>query len=66
LQVVPAGPPDLDLLEASVRSELARKVERAHQRSCIGDMATEVGVEVREQKLWFPYKGKYAEAGDEA
>jgi peptidyl-prolyl cis-trans isomerase C len=66
LEVIPAGPPDLDVLEASVRAELARKVERAHQKSCIGDMAAEVGVEVTEQKLWFPYKGKYAEAGDEA
>ena len=66
LEVVPAGLPDLDETEASVRADLGRKAERAHQRSCIDDMAAEIGVEVHGEQLWFPYQGKYAEADDEA
>ncbi len=66
LDVIPAGPPDLAGLEVAVRADLGRKIERTHQRSCIRDLAAEVGVVVNVQRLWFPYRGTYAEEGHEA
>ncbi|MCK5375654.1 MAG: peptidylprolyl isomerase [Acidobacteria bacterium] len=66
LEVVPAGPPDHRELEVAVRAELRRKATRTHLRQCIRDLASEIGVEVQTRRLWFPYRGKYAEEQDEA
>jgi peptidyl-prolyl cis-trans isomerase C len=61
LEVVPAGPPDLAEVEAVVRTELAQIRVRGHIQECILGLASEIGVEVYERHLWFPYTGRYAE-----
>jgi parvulin-like peptidyl-prolyl isomerase len=60
LEVVPEGPPDLMEVEASVRTELAQTRVRAHVQACIRGLASEIGVEIYDKHLWFPYTGRYA------
>jgi peptidyl-prolyl cis-trans isomerase C len=61
LEVIPAGPPDLAEVEAAVRTELAQKRVREHIQGCIHGLASEIGVEIYDKHLWFPYTGRYAE-----
>ncbi len=61
LEVVPEGPPDLAEVEAGVRTVFAQKVVREHVQGCIRDLALELGVEIYDKHLWFPYTGRYAE-----
>jgi peptidyl-prolyl cis-trans isomerase C len=66
LESVPAGPPDLAKVEAVVRSEFVQKRMREHTLQCIRSLGTEIGVEVHEKHLWFPYTGRYAEGETDA
>jgi peptidyl-prolyl cis-trans isomerase C len=66
LEVIPAGPPDLAEVEAAVRTEFAQVRMREHIRKCIEKCAAEVGIEIYEQHLWFPYTGRYAEEKSDA
>jgi len=61
LEVVPEGPPELAEVEAGVRTVFAQKMVREHIQSCIGGLASEVGIEIYDKHLWFPYTGRYAE-----
>jgi peptidyl-prolyl cis-trans isomerase C len=61
LEVVPEGPPDLAEVETVVRTELAQKLVREHIQGCIGQLASEIGVEIYDKHLWFPYTGRYSE-----
>jgi peptidyl-prolyl cis-trans isomerase C len=61
LEVVPEGPPDLAEVEAGVRSVFAQKMVREHIQGCIRGFASEIGVEIYDKHLWFPYTGRYAE-----
>lgn len=64
LEVVPEGPPDLAEVEAVVRTSLAQKMVREHIQRCVGGLASEIGVEIYDKHLWFPYTGRYAEERD--
>ena len=66
LEVVPAGPPDPAELAAVVRAELAQKTAREHVRTCVQKLATEVGVEIYDDQLWFEYSGHYAKGQADA
>jgi len=61
LEVIPEGPPDLTEVEAGVRTVFAQKMVREHIQGCIGGLASEIGVEIYDKHLWFPYTGRYAE-----
>jgi len=61
LEVVPEGFPDLSEVEVGVRTVYAQKMVREHIQGCIGGLASEVGVEIYDKHLWFPYTGRYAE-----
>jgi len=61
LEVVPEGPLDLAEVEFGVRAVFAQKMVREHIQSCIGGLASEVGIEIYDKHLWFPYTGRYAE-----
>lgn len=61
LEVIPEGPPDLAEVEAGVRTVFAQKMVREHIQGCIGGLASEVGVEIYDKHLWFPYTGRYGE-----
>jgi parvulin-like peptidyl-prolyl isomerase len=61
LEVVPEGPPDLAEVEAEVRTLFAQRMVRKHIQGCIRGLASEVGVEIYDKHLWFPYTGRYAE-----
>lgn len=61
LEVVEPGPPERAEVEATVLGELRRKADRSHSRSCIAELAGEVGVKVNRNRLWFPYDGRYSE-----
>jgi peptidyl-prolyl cis-trans isomerase C len=61
LESVPAGPPDIAEVEAAVRTEFAQKKMREHTLECIRGLGAEIGVEIYEEHLWFPYTGRYAE-----
>jgi parvulin-like peptidyl-prolyl isomerase len=61
LEVIPEGLPDLTEVKASVLTELAQTQVREHVQGCIRGLASEVGVEIYDQHLWFPYTGRYAE-----
>jgi len=61
LEVVPAGPPDLAEVEATVRTEIAQRRLREHTQGCIRRLALEIGIEIYGKHLWFPYAGRYAE-----
>jgi peptidyl-prolyl cis-trans isomerase C len=66
LEVIPAGPPDLAEVEATVRTELAQVRVREHIQGCIQELASEIGVEIYAKHLWFPYTGRYAEEQTDA
>jgi peptidyl-prolyl cis-trans isomerase C len=66
LEVIPAGPPDLAEVEAAVRTELAQIRVREHVQECIHGLASEIGVEIYERHLWFPYSGRYAKGQSDA
>ncbi len=66
LEAVPAGPPDLAELEATVRTEFAQERMREHTQGCIRRLAFEIGVEIYDDHLWFPYTGRYAEGKTDA
>jgi parvulin-like peptidyl-prolyl isomerase len=61
LEVIPAGPPDMAEVEAAVRTQLAQTQVREHVQQCIRGLASEIGVEIYDNHLWFPYTGRYAE-----
>jgi hypothetical protein len=64
LESVPTGPPDLAEVEAAVRSEFVEKQTREHTLGCIRSLGAEIGVEIYEKHLWFPYTGRYVEEFD--
>jgi len=66
LEVIPAGPPDLSEVEAAVRTELAQMRVREHIQECVHGLASEIGVEIYDGHLWFPYTGRYAEGQSDA
>lgn len=66
LESVPAGPPNLTEVEAAVRTEIVQKNMREHTLECIRSLGTEIGVEIYENHLWFPYTGRYAEEQTDA
>lgn len=66
LERQPEGPPDRRAVEAAVRIELTQQAARNHVRDCIRKLASEVGVEVYAQRLWFPYGGRYADGQNDA
>jgi peptidyl-prolyl cis-trans isomerase C len=66
LEVIPAGPPDLAEVEATVRTELAQVRVREHIQGCIEGLASEIGIEIYAKHLWFPYTGRYAEEQSDA
>jgi len=61
LEVVPPGPPDRRKVEAAVRTEFEQRLAREFIRRCIQGLAADTGVEVHQDVLWFPYRGRYAE-----
>jgi peptidyl-prolyl cis-trans isomerase C len=61
LEVIPEGPPDFAEVEAGVRTVFAQKMVREHIQGCVRGLAFEVGVEIYDKHLWFPYTGRYAE-----
>ena len=66
LESVPAGPPHLAEVEAAVRTEFVQKRMREHTVECIRSLGAEIGVEIYEKHLWFPYTGRYAEEQTDA
>ena len=66
LEVVPSGPPDESEVELRVTTELGEQGAREHTQRCVDRLASEIGVEVNSDKLWFPYDGKYAEERNNA
>jgi hypothetical protein len=61
LEMMPAGLPERVAVETAVATEFAEQGARQHTRDCIERLASEIGVEVESQNLWFAYDGKYAE-----
>lgn len=61
LDVIPAGPPAREEIEPEVRRRLAEIAAREHAALCIKRLATEVGVRVLRDRLWFRYEGRYTE-----
>ena len=66
LEAVPAGPPDRAVVEATVRTEFVQKSMREHTQGCVRKLASEIGVEIHGDHLWFPYTGRYAEGKTDA
>jgi peptidyl-prolyl cis-trans isomerase C len=61
LEVIPPGPPDIAAVEAVVRSEFTQTKLREHTQQCSRRLASEVGIEIYGNRLWFPYVGRYVE-----
>jgi hypothetical protein len=61
LEAVPEGPPPRAEIEPEVRRKLKEDATRAHASSCVARLAREIGVEVFHDRLWFDYRGRYAE-----
>ncbi|MCP4902172.1 MAG: hypothetical protein GY906_34830 [bacterium] len=59
LQVFPAGHPDRGEVEWNVRGEFEQARARQHLRDCVDRLASEVGVVVHADRLWFDYQGRY-------
>lgn len=52
-------------LEARVRATMSERAARRHIRSCVRALASDIGVKVRIDRLWFRYDGRYVEGEDE-
>ncbi len=65
LEVVPEGLASRVEMELVVRHKLADALARTFTAQCVAKTATEVGVRVFEDHLWFEYRGRYGEAIDE-
>jgi len=50
-----------EALEAAARRDLAEAAASRHLAACVQRLAREVGVEVRADRLWFRYDGRYGE-----
>jgi hypothetical protein len=61
LEVVEPGLPNRAEVEASVRAELELQAAREHTRGCVSELAAKIGVRVKSDRLWFPYRGRYME-----
>ncbi len=61
LEVVPSGPPPRAELELEARRRLAEASARQHAAACIRELAGGVGVEIDRDRLWFDYRGRYAQ-----
>jgi len=61
LDVIPAGPAPREEIEPEVRRRLTENAARTHAAECVRRLASEVGVEVFQDRLWFRYHGRYAE-----
>jgi len=59
LDVIPAGPAPREEIEPEVRRRLSEEAARAHAAECVRRLASEVGVEVFRDRLWFRYQGRY-------
>jgi peptidyl-prolyl cis-trans isomerase C len=64
LEVVEPGLPNRAEVEAAVRAELGLQTAREHTRGCVSELAAEIGVRVKSDRLWFPYRGRYMEGRD--
>lgn len=67
LQVIgvdPAGPPDADEARAQAVQALTRELRRTFLTDCTHRLASDLGVTVFPEHLWFDYRGRYAEAHD--
>jgi len=61
LEVVPPGPLARAEREPEVRRRLAEEAARQHAADCVRDLAQEVGVVIVRERLWFDYRGRYAQ-----
>ena len=61
LEVFPKGPSPHHELEPEVRRRLMEAAAREHAAACVRRLAGEVGVTVHHDRLWFEYRGRYAE-----
>jgi hypothetical protein len=59
LDVIPAGPAPREEIEPEVRRRLSETAARAHAAECVRRLASEVGVKVFRDRLWFRYQGRY-------
>ena len=66
LEIVPAGPPDPAEVETEVRAEFTQRTEREHVHNCVRKLATEIGVEIYNDQLWFEYTGQYVKGQADA
>lgn len=62
LEMHPAGPPARAQVEAAVNRKLSEDHAQRFVRDCVGRLATEVGVEVVSEHLWFHYDGKFTQS----
>lgn len=61
LDVIPAGPAPREEIELEVRRRLSEIAARVHAAECVRRLASEVGVKVLQDRLWFRYQGRYTE-----
>jgi len=61
LDVIPAGPAPREEIEPEVRRRLSEIAARVHAAECVRRLASEVGVKVLQDRLWFRYQGRYTE-----
>lgn len=61
LEVIPAGPAPREEIAPEVRRRLSEIAAREHSAACVKRLATEVGVKVIRDRLWFRYEGRYTE-----
>jgi hypothetical protein len=61
LEVSPRGPSPHEELEPEARRRLMEAAAREHAAACVRRLAGEVGVTVFHDRLWFEYRGRYAE-----
>ncbi len=61
LDVIPAGPAPRGEIEPEVRRRLTETAARSHAAECVERLASEVGVKVFHDRLWFRYLGRYTE-----
>ncbi|HHQ49661.1 MAG TPA: hypothetical protein ENK19_12365, partial [Acidobacteria bacterium] len=66
LRVYPGSSRDRGAVVATVRQELREDASRRWLSSCVQRWATDIGVRVLTDRLWFRYHGRYAEANDAA
>ncbi len=66
LEVYPGAARDERAVEDTVRQELTEDAARRWISGCVDRLATQIGVRVLTDRLWFRYHGRYSEASDAA